>query len=78
MPQITVDIDNETYQRLQQKSISQHSSIAEKAARILHNHARHKDQIIKELIKELDEFSESVGPQTIDSTDIIREERDRL
>ncbi len=37
-----------------------------------------RKQVLDEFIREADAFAKRVGPQTIDSADIIREERDNL
>jgi len=71
------NIDDKLIKELEQNANAHGLTAAEEARRIIHL-ALTRDRELKRFKAEADDFARKVGPQTIDSTDIIREERDHL
>jgi len=71
------DMDDELLLELQQHA-TENGVSAEVEAKLIINHFLEHKRRLSECIQEMDEYARRIGPQTIDSVDIIREERDRL
>lgn len=71
------DMDEELLVELQQYA-SENGVSAEVEAKLIINHFLEHKRRLSECIQEMDKYARLIGPQTIDSVDIIREERDRL
>ncbi len=78
MPDLLLqNLDSQLYQDLHWYAAEHGVSVEEEAKSIL-NQILERKREMEDIIREADEFARRVGPQTIDSTDIIREERERL
>lgn len=78
MQEITIrGLEQEIIRALQQSAAAHGICIEEEIKRIL-TQVMHRKHAMDTFIHEADEFAERVGVQTIDSADLIREERDCL
>ncbi len=78
MPELLLrDVDERLLHDLQQCANEKGCTAEDEAKKILYQVVKRRHDI-NDFLKEANEFARRVGPQTIDSAEIIREEREKL